>query len=42
MARYGAAGPSQGQNLAYGASQSGLDVVMQLIIDDGAPLRTSR
>ena len=42
MARYGRAGPSQGQNLAYGSLQSGLDIVLQLIIDDGAKARTSR
>jgi len=42
IARYGTAGPSQGQNLAYGSSNTGIDIVLQLIIDDGAPLRTSR
>ena len=42
IARYGTAGPSQGQNLAYGSIQTGQDIIMQLIIDDGAPLRTSR
>jgi len=42
MARYGQAGASQGQNLAYGVAQSGMDVVMQLIIDDGVTSRTSR
>ena len=42
IARYGRAGPSQGQNLAYGVANQGLDVVMQLIIDDGVASRTSR
>ena len=42
MARYGTAGASQGQNLAYGSVQTGLDIVLQLIIDDGAKARTSR
>jgi len=42
IARYGTSGPSQGQNLAYGSSQNALDIIIQLIIDDGAPTRTSR
>lgn len=42
MAKYGTSGPSQGQNLAYGSSQNALDVIMQLLVDDGAPRRTSR
>ena len=28
IARYGKAGPSQGQNLAYGSATDGLDIVM--------------
>jgi len=42
MARYGTSGPSQGQNLAYGSSHKALDIILQLLIDDGAPSRTSR
>ena len=42
LARYGRAGPSQGQNLAFGMANSGIDVIMQLIIDDGASTRPSR
>ena len=40
--RYGSTGRAQGQNLAYGSASTGLDIIMQLLIDDGAPGRTSR
>jgi uncharacterized protein YkwD len=42
LARYGVAGVSQGQNLAFGSANNGLDIIMQLIIDDGARSRPSR
>jgi uncharacterized protein YkwD len=42
VALYGDAGSALGENLAYGGTQSGYEITMQLLIDDGVPSRTSR
>jgi len=42
VALYGDAGSALGENLAYGGTQSGFEIVMQLLIDDGVTSRTSR
>jgi len=42
VALYGDAGSALGENLAYGGTQSGFEIVMQLLIDDGVSNRTSR
>ena len=42
VARYGDAGALLGENLAYGGTQNGFEIVMQLLLDDGVPSRTSR
>lgn len=42
VARYGDAGSALGENLAYGGTQSGLEIILQLLIDDGVTSRTSR
>lgn len=42
VAQYGDAGSALGENLAYGSTQSGYEITMQLLIDDGVGTRTSR
>ena len=42
VALYGDAGSALGENLAHGGTQSGFEIVMQLLIDDGVTSRTSR
>jgi len=42
LAMYGDAGSALGENLAYGGTQSGKEIIMQLLIDDGVTNRTSR
>ena len=42
VAQYGDAGPLLGENLAYGGTQNGFEITMQLLLDDGVPSRTSR
>ena len=42
VALYGDSGSALGENLAYGGTQSGFEIIMQLLIDDGVSNRTSR